>query len=82
VKEIIGMIPMTTVPQTSDFFKGVINLRGKAIPVVDLNRCFGCAACATACQQEAILMESKPYFPEPPKTLKDLVVALKASSGK
>lgn len=52
------------------------------LPVVDLNRCFGCAACATGCQQEAILMASKPDFPEPPKTLKDLVVALKASAGK
>jgi NAD-dependent dihydropyrimidine dehydrogenase PreA subunit len=52
------------------------------LPVVDLNRCFGCAACATGCQQEAILMEPKQHFPEPPRTLKDLVVAVKASAGK
>jgi Pyruvate/2-oxoacid:ferredoxin oxidoreductase delta subunit len=50
------------------------------LPVVDLNRCFGCAVCATGCQQEAILMELKTDFPEPPKTLKDLVTALKASA--
>ena len=36
IKEIIGMMPITTVPQTPDFIKGVINLRGKVIPVVDL----------------------------------------------
>jgi len=36
IKEIIGMMPITTVPQTPDFVKGVISLRGKVIPVVDL----------------------------------------------
>ena len=36
VKEIIGMIPITIVPQTSGYIKGVINLRGKVIPVIDL----------------------------------------------
>jgi len=36
IKEIIGMMPVTPVPQTPGFVKGVINLRGKVIPVVDL----------------------------------------------
>ena len=36
VKEIIGMLPITSVPRTPDFVKGVINLRGKVIPVIDL----------------------------------------------
>ncbi len=36
VKEIIGMMPITSVPQTPDYVKGVINLRGKVIPVTDL----------------------------------------------
>ncbi len=36
IREIIGMMPITTVPQTPDFVKGVINLRGKVIPVMDL----------------------------------------------
>ena len=36
IKEIIGMMPITTVPQTPGFVKGVINLRGKVIPVIDL----------------------------------------------
>ena len=44
IKEIIGMMPITSVPQTPDFVKGVINLRGKVIPVVDLRRRFGMEA--------------------------------------
>ena len=36
VKEIIGMMPITPVPLTPPFVKGVINLRGKVIPVVNL----------------------------------------------
>jgi purine-binding chemotaxis protein CheW len=41
IKEIIGMMPITTVPQTPEFVKGVINLRGKVIPVLDLRLRFG-----------------------------------------
>lgn len=41
VKEIIGMMAITTVPQTPEFVKGVINLRGKVIPVIDLRLRFG-----------------------------------------
>lgn len=36
VKEIIGMMPITPIPQTPEYIKGVINLRGKVIPVIDL----------------------------------------------
>jgi purine-binding chemotaxis protein CheW len=46
VKEIIGIMPVTHVPQTPDFVKGVINLRGKVIPVVDLRLRFGLQAAA------------------------------------
>lgn len=41
VREIIGIMDITNVPQTSDFVQGVINLRGKVIPVVDLRLKFG-----------------------------------------
>jgi purine-binding chemotaxis protein CheW len=41
IKEIIGMMPITSVPQTPEFVKGVINLRGKVIPVLDLRLRFG-----------------------------------------
>ena len=36
VREIIGLMDVTSVPQTPDYMKGVINLRGKVIPVIDL----------------------------------------------
>jgi len=41
IREIIGMLPITSVPRTPDFVKGVINLRGKVIPVLDLRLRFG-----------------------------------------
>ena len=44
IKEIIGMMAITTVPKTPEFVKGVINLRGKVIPVVDLRLRFGMEA--------------------------------------
>ncbi len=44
VKEIIGMMGITRVPQTPPYVKGVINLRGKVIPVVDLRMKFNLEA--------------------------------------
>lgn len=41
VHEIIGMMPITCVPGTPDHICGIINLRGKIIPIVDLRRKFG-----------------------------------------
>ena len=41
VKEIIGYQEVTEVPQTPTEVKGVINLRGQVIPVVDLRLRFG-----------------------------------------
>ena len=41
VREIMGVMDITAVPRTPDFVKGVINLRGKVIPVVDLRLKFG-----------------------------------------
>src|SRR3972149_5985544 len=41
VREIIGIMNITPVPQTPGHIKGVINLRGKVIPVLDLRSKFG-----------------------------------------
>jgi purine-binding chemotaxis protein CheW len=41
VHEIIGMMPITGVPGTPDYIRGIINLRGKIIPIVDLRQKFG-----------------------------------------
>ncbi len=41
IREIIGMMRITPVPQTPEYVMGVINLRGKVIPVIDLRLRFG-----------------------------------------
>ena len=41
VREIIGVMEITAVPHTSQHIKGVINLRGRVIPVMDLRLRFG-----------------------------------------
>lgn len=41
VQEIIRMIPITRVPNSPEFINGVINLRGKVIPVMDLGKRIG-----------------------------------------
>jgi purine-binding chemotaxis protein CheW len=41
VREIIGYIDVTAVPQTPPYVKGVVNLRGQVIPVIDLRAKFG-----------------------------------------
>jgi purine-binding chemotaxis protein CheW len=41
VQEIIGIMSITSVPQTPEWVRGVINLRGKVIPVIDLRLKFG-----------------------------------------
>lgn len=40
VREIIGYMAITAVPQTPPYVRGVINLRGQVIPVVDLRAKF------------------------------------------
>jgi purine-binding chemotaxis protein CheW len=41
VREIMGLQEITAVPQTPGHIKGVINLRGKVVPVIDLRLKFG-----------------------------------------
>ena len=41
VQEIIGLMPITRIPKVSEYIRGVINLRGKVIPVMSLSRRFG-----------------------------------------
>jgi purine-binding chemotaxis protein CheW len=57
VREIIGMMTITTVPRCPDFIKGVINLRGKVIPIVDLRTRFGMSAGETTDKTCIIVVE-------------------------
>jgi len=54
MKEIIGMRPITTISRAPRFLKGVINLRGKVILVVDLKFKFGMKE--TACTERTCVL--------------------------
>ncbi|MGR3178130.1 MAG: chemotaxis protein CheW [Candidatus Anammoxibacter sp.] len=45
VKEIIGVLHITAVPLSENYILGVINLRGKVVPVIDLRLKFGLSKC-------------------------------------
>ncbi len=40
VQEIIGIIPIAAIPNSADYLRGVINLRGKVVPVIDIRAKF------------------------------------------
>lgn len=41
VREVLELTPITKIPRTPDFMRGVINLRGHAVPVMDMRLKFG-----------------------------------------
>jgi purine-binding chemotaxis protein CheW len=47
VHEIIGIMPITRIPRSPDYIRGVINLRGKVIPIMDLRTRFSMPATDT-----------------------------------
>ncbi|MGE5188501.1 MAG: chemotaxis protein CheW [Gemmatimonadota bacterium] len=57
VQEIIGIMPITRVPRTPDFVRGVINLRGKVIPVIDLRLKFAMNATAQTARTCVIVVQ-------------------------
>jgi len=57
VREIIGYIDVTAVPQTPHHVRGVINLRGQVIPVVDLRAKFGMETAEVTDQSCIIVVE-------------------------
>jgi purine-binding chemotaxis protein CheW len=57
VREIIGLLEITRVPRTREFVRGVINLRGKVIPVVDLRLKFGMPRCEATDQTVIIVVQ-------------------------
>ncbi|HAA03644.1 MAG TPA: hypothetical protein DCE18_09760 [Syntrophobacteraceae bacterium] len=56
-----------------------LTLGEEGVPRFNPDRCFGCGVCATGCPEGAISMETKPGFPIPPKTVKELGAALRDS---
>jgi len=57
VREIIGLMEITRVPRVSSCIRGVINLRGKVVPVVDLRVKFGMSAIAATEQTVIIVVQ-------------------------
>jgi purine-binding chemotaxis protein CheW len=57
VREIIGLMDITRVPRSAAFIRGVINLRGKVIPVADLRLKFGMEACQATEQTVIIVVQ-------------------------
>jgi purine-binding chemotaxis protein CheW len=56
VQEIISMMPITRVPRTPPYIRGVINLRGKVLPSMDLREKFGMPA-STEPEQVMIVVQ-------------------------
>lgn len=59
VREIIGYMEITAVPQTPSYVRGVINLRGQVIPVVDLRAKFDMNTEQTTTETCIIVVETK-----------------------
>lgn len=57
VREIIGYVPITPMPKSPDYIKGLINLRGQVIPVMDLRLRFGMPSAEVTEQTCIIVVE-------------------------
>lgn len=57
VREVLEVSTITRVPTAPDYMRGVVNVRGKAIPVVDLRLRFGLPAAADTVSTRVIVME-------------------------
>ena len=56
-REVVGLMDIDPVPQTPDFMKGVINLRGKIIPVIDLRTKFGMSECKSSSETCIVVVD-------------------------
>ncbi len=56
VKEVIGMTNITPIPHVPEFFKGLINLRGKIISVIDLRLKLGLNSTGYKAKQTSIII--------------------------
>ena len=57
VQEVLSQRPLTVIPRTRDYMKGVINIRGNVIPVVDLRTKFGLPETETTVDTSIIVMD-------------------------
>lgn len=57
VQEIIPMTEPTRLPQAPDFVEGIINLRGKIIPIIDLKKRFGMEPSELTAETRSVVIE-------------------------
>ena len=57
VHEVLELSLVTRVPSAPDFMRGLVNVRGKAIPIVDLRAKFGLPASADTLNTRVVIME-------------------------
>lgn len=57
VREILDMSEITRIPQAPQFMRGVVNLRGNAVPVMDLRQRFGLEPTAQTVNTRIIIIE-------------------------
>ncbi len=55
VQEIILLGPITLLPQVPDYVRGLINLRGRVLPVFDLRKRFGLSSCPSSDEQRIVI---------------------------
>ncbi len=59
VREILDMTDITRIPQTPEFMLGVVNVRGNAVPVIDLRLKFGMEKGETTLNTRIVILEIK-----------------------
>ncbi|MEA1960099.1 MAG: chemotaxis protein CheW [Bacillota bacterium] len=57
VQEIIPMATPTKLPQVPDFVEGIINLRDRIIPIIDIKKRFGMSASAVTGESRSVVVE-------------------------
>jgi purine-binding chemotaxis protein CheW len=57
VREVLDLSPITKVPRTADFIRGMINVRGSIVPVVDLRLKFGLPPTENTLYTRVVVME-------------------------
>lgn len=57
VREVLDLSPITRVPQAAEFMLGVVNVRGNAVPVINLRSRFGLPPAATTVNTRIIVLD-------------------------
>lgn len=57
VREVLELMPVTKLPRMPEYMRGVINIRGSVVPVVDLRQKFGMAEVSETVDTSIIVMD-------------------------